>query len=91
MTQPYRKDIVNTLYHSDVTNGLAVGYLILGKEMMRLDVLDPAKPDFADFSKFTLVITLAIATNDWLINSKLIARDFARWHLITVPAPNSPH
>ena len=75
MTQPYAKDILNTIYHSAITTGLAVGYSILGKKMIRLDVGDSAKPDLADFSKLTLVITLAVATKDWLVNSKLIPGD----------------
>ena len=75
MTQPYKKDILNTLYHSAIATGLAVGYSILGKKMIRLDVGDPAKPDLADFGKLTLVITLAVATKVWQVNCKILPAD----------------
>ena len=56
MSQPYTKDILNSLYNSVITTGLAVAYSIIGTKMTKLDVGDPAKPDFTDFGKLTLVI-----------------------------------
>ena len=43
------KDIINTLYHSAVVTSLAIGYSMLGKKLIKLDVGDPAKPDLSDF------------------------------------------
>jgi hypothetical protein len=72
---PPTKDILNTLYHSSVITGLAILYSVIGKKLIRLDVGDPAKPDLLDFSKLTAVITLSVATKDWLFNNKILPND----------------
>ena len=69
------KDIINTLYHSAIVTSLAVGYSMIGKQLIKLDVGDPAKPDFSDFIKLTAVITLSVATKDWLVLNKIIPDD----------------
>jgi len=35
------KDIANTAYQSAILTGLAVGYSMIGKKLIRLDVGDP--------------------------------------------------
>ena len=72
---PPTKDILNTLYHSSVITGLAILYSVIGKKLIRLDVGDPAKPDLLDFGKLTVVITLSVATKDWLVNNKILPND----------------
>lgn len=69
------KDIANTIYHSAVTTVLVVGYSIIGKKMVKLDVGDPARPDLTDALKLTIVVTLATFTKDWLVNNKIIPAD----------------
>ena len=72
---PPTKDILNTLYHSAIITGFAIFYSVLGKKLIKLDVGDPAKPDLVDFGKLTAVITLSVATKDWLVNNKIIPND----------------
>ena len=55
MSQPYTKDILNSLYHSFITTGLAVAYSIIGTKMIKLDVGDPAKPDLEDFGTLQIL------------------------------------
>ena len=55
-----------------------MAYSIIGTKMIKLDVGDPAKPDFADFDKLTLVIfgyNFACCYKRLLVHSKLIPDD----------------
>ena len=75
MASPYPvKDIANTntAYHSAVITSLAIGYSMLGKKLIRLDVGDPARPEFI---KLSVVVTLSMFTKDWLVKQKLIPDD----------------
>ena len=72
---PPTKDIINTPYHSAVITGLAVIYSVIGKKLIKLDVGDPAKPDITDFLKLPAVITLSVASKDWLVIHKIILDD----------------
>jgi hypothetical protein len=54
---------------------LAIGYSMLGKKLIKLDVGDPAKPNLSDFVKLTAVITFSVATKDWLVINKVIPDD----------------
>lgn len=69
------KDIFNTLYHPAHSTRLAVGYSILGKKIIRLDIGNQLNPDFPDLGKLTLVIALAVAIKDWVVNSKLLSNE----------------
>ena len=63
------------MYNSAVITGFAIFYSVLGKKLIKLDVGDPAKPDLINFGKLTAVITLSVATKDWLVNNKIIPND----------------
>lgn len=76
------KDLVNTLYHSAVVTGLAIGYSIIGKKLIKLDVGDPAKPDLLDFIKLTSVVTLSVASKDWLVLNKIIPDDIIKYNKV---------
>lgn len=69
------KEIANTVYHSAVTTVLAVGYAMVGRKLIRLDVGDPAKADLTEVLKLTSVITLSMFTKDWLVKAKIIPAD----------------
>ena len=71
----YTKGFANTIYHSAIITGLAVVYSIILKKLVRLDVGDPSKVDLPDYAKLTGVITLSVATKDWLVNNKIIPND----------------
>lgn len=72
------KDIANTIYHSAVTTALVVGYALIGRKLVKLDVGDPARPDLTEALKLTIVVTLATATKDWLVNNKFIPADIVK-------------
>jgi len=61
-SSPPTKDIANTVYHAAVTTALAVLYSMFGKKIIRLDVADPARPDFTEYTKLSGVIILAMFT-----------------------------
>jgi len=77
-SSPPTKDIANTVYHAAVTTALAVLYSMFGKKIMRLDVGDPARPDFTEYIKLSGVITLAMFTKDWLVNRQFIPDDIIK-------------
>jgi len=47
-SSPPTKDIANTVYYAAVTTALAVLCSMFGKKIIRLDVGDPARPDFTE-------------------------------------------
>jgi hypothetical protein len=75
MSIPYQKDIVNTIYHSLLTTGLTLGYLMIGKKLIKLDVGDPSRPDIASAGKLVLAVTAAEITKGWLVKQKIIPDD----------------
>jgi len=77
-SSPPTKYIANTVYHAAVTTALAVLYSMFGKKIIRLDVGDPARPDFTEYIKLSGVITLAMFTKDWLINRQFIPDDIIK-------------
>jgi len=78
MSTPPTKDIINTLYHSAIITGLAVAYSMVGKKLIKMDVGDPSKPDLQDFIKLTAVVTLSVASRDWLVLHKIIPEDILK-------------
>lgn len=80
MAQPSypTKDIVNTIYHSTITTVFAVGYAVLGRKLIKLDVGDPARPDLMDVVKLALVVTAGEFTKDGLVKYKIIPADIWR-------------
>jgi len=77
-SSPPTKDIANTVYHAAVTTALAVLYSMFGKKIIRLDVGDPARPDFTEYIKLSGAITLAMFTKDWLVNRQFIPDDIIK-------------
>lgn len=73
---PYQKDILNTAYHSLVTTGFTVAYLILARKIFKTDIGDPSRARLADVGKLGLSITAAEITKDWLVKNKVIPLDF---------------
>jgi hypothetical protein len=49
MASPYlTKDVANTIYHSAVITTLVVGYAMIGRKLVKLDVGNPARPDLTE-------------------------------------------
>jgi len=51
---------------------------MFGKKIIRLDVGDPARPNFIEYIKLSGVITLAMFTKDWLVNRQFIPDDIIK-------------
>ena len=51
---------------------------MFGKKIIRLDVGDPARPDFTEYIKLSGAITLAMFTKDWLVNRQFIPDDIIK-------------
>lgn len=66
------KNVVNLIYHSAVIGGLSVGYSMLGKSLFKMKAADLGKLDFEDSAKLIGIITLSIATRDFLVKQKII-------------------
>ena len=67
---PKPKDFINTVYHAAVLSGLTVGYSMLGKKFIKLDVGDPSK-NYESMFKLVIPVTLAVITRDWLVTQGL--------------------
>ena len=71
------KVIVNTLYHSAVVSGLAMGYARLGKMVMGGSL---PKLDFTprDVGMVALDVTLAMGTKDVLVKQGIMPADIMK-------------
>ena len=59
MSTPYpTKDVVNTVYHSAIITGLAVGYSMIGKKIIKLNVGDPSRPNITEFIKLSFLFNI---------------------------------
>lgn len=69
--------LVNTLYHSAVVGGLAMGYARLGKVAIGGP---PPKLDFTarDIGMVAVDVALAMATKDMLVKQGLIPSDIMK-------------
>ena len=67
-----RKNIVNLIYHATVVSGLAVGYTMLSKSLLKFKSPDMGKLDFEDGAKFVGIIAASMATKDMLVKQGII-------------------
>ena len=66
------KDIKESVYHGAVISGLAVGYTMLAKVLVKMSPLSLGKFDVEDGIKLVGVIALSDFTKDYLIKQKII-------------------
>lgn len=67
-----RKNIVNLIYHATVVSGLAVGYTMLSKSLLKFKAPDMGKLDFEDGAKFVGIIAASMATKDMLVKQGIV-------------------
>ena len=67
-----RKNIVNLIYHATVVSGLAVGYTMLSKSLLKFKSPDMGKLDFEDGAKFVGIIAASMATKDMLVKQGIV-------------------
>ena len=71
-TTDYTKNIKESLYHGAVVSGLAVGYTMLGKTLLKMSSPSLGKFDIGDGIKLVAVIAAADMTKDYLVKQKII-------------------
>jgi len=72
------KKIVNMIYQSAVLSGVAIGYSILGKRLLKIKMDPMDKIDIEDFVKIASIISLSNWTAEMLYERGLIPRDIMK-------------
>ena len=72
MVGNYTKDIKESIYHGAVISGIAVGYAMLGKALIKMNPPSHSKFDIEDSVKLVAIIVMSDFTKDYLIKQKII-------------------
>ena len=72
MVENYTKDIRESVYHRAVVSGLAIGYMMLGKTLIKMSPPSLGKFDIEDGVELVGIIALSDFTKDYLIKQKII-------------------
>ena len=67
-----KKSIVNDLYQVAVISVLAVGYSMLGKNILRMTPPSIKKFDLEDTEKLVAIVTASEMTREYLIKQKIL-------------------
>ena len=67
-----KKNVINLIYHASVVSGLAVGYTMVSKSLLRFRPPDMGRLDFQDGAKFVAIIAISMATKDMLVKQGII-------------------
>ena len=67
-----KKSIVNDLYQAAVMSVLAVGYLMLGKRILKMTPSSIQKFDLEDTGKLVAIIAASEMTREYLIKQKIL-------------------
>ena len=66
------KDLKESVYHGAVISGLAIGYTMIGKTLIKMSPPSLSKFDIEDSIKLVAIIALSDFTKDYLIKQKII-------------------
>ena len=72
MVENYTKDIKESFYHGAVISGLAVGYTMLAKTLVKMSPPSLGKLDVEDGVRLVAIIAMSDFTKDYLIKQKII-------------------
>ena len=67
-----KKSIVKDLYQAAVISGLAVGYSMLGKKILKLSPPSIQKFDLEDMGRFVAIVAASEMTREYLIKQKIL-------------------
>ena len=67
-----KKSIVNDLYKASLLSLLAVGYSIIGKNLLKMTPPSIQKFDLEDIGKLVVVVAASEMTIEYLIKQKII-------------------
>ena len=78
-----KKSIVNDLYQAAVISVLAVGYLMLGKKILKMTPPSFPKFDLEDTGKLVAVVAASEMTRECLIKQKILPdhRNVSKWRV----------
>ena len=71
-----KKSIVNDLYQAGFISVIAVGYLMLGKKILRMTPPRIQKFDLEDTGKLVAIIAASEMTREYLIKQKILPHHF---------------
>ena len=66
------KDLKESVYHGAVVSGLAVGYTVLAKTLVKMSPPSLGKFDVEDGVNLVAIVALSDFTKDYLIKQKII-------------------
>ena len=66
------KDIKESVYHGAVISGLAVGYTMLAKMLVKMSPASLGKFDVEDGIKLVAIVAMSDFMKDYLIKQKII-------------------
>ena len=72
MVENYTKDLKESVYLSAVVSALAVGYMMLGKTLIKMSPPSLGKFDVEDGVKLVAMVAISDFTKDYLIKQKII-------------------
>ena len=72
------KNIGNLIYHSALLSGLTVGYSMLLKRLVKIDVGDLSEANLEELAKIIVVVSLAETTREWLVKSRFVPGDIMK-------------
>ena len=67
-----KKNIVNDLYQTAVISVLVVGYLMLGKKILKMTPPSLQKFDLEDMGKLVAIVAASEMTREYLIKQKIL-------------------
>ena len=72
MAENYTKDLKESIYHVAVISGLAVGYTVLAKTLVKMSPPSLGKFKVEDAVKLVAIVALSDFTKDYLMKQKII-------------------
>ena len=72
MVENYTKDLKKSVYHGAVISTLAIGYMMLGKTLIKMSPPSLSKFDIEDGVKLVAIVTMSYFTKDYLIKQKIV-------------------
>ena len=72
MVENYTKDIKESFYHGAVISGLAVGYTMLAKTLVKMSPPSLGKFDVEDGVRLVAIVAMSDFMKDYLIKQKII-------------------
>ena len=72
MAENYMKDLKESVYHGAVISGLAIGYTMLAKTLVKMSPPSLGKFNIEDGVKLVAIVAMSSFTKDYLIKQKII-------------------